>query len=440
MDRLVVILGTLGLFLGARKPRGNARPVIFNHHLGGRRGLLLRSFDICRLTRGIELRHLLVKIPLDGGTLSRRGGTRCRQRSLGGISLRRDLLLKSSGSFGGFRSESGRGVLAKRLHLLIARLADRLVFHLYEILGDVEHRGGSWHGLSGNRRDCRLRLSKASFCRTRRCLRRLVNHGGSVGDHASDASRFLSMDYRVLFIVLNSRRRAANTSSGLHEHSNTRCIAIGTSAISSCTVREREDSRSNRNNRGNHRDDRDNDNGSTRRITESQPANEKQNRSNHSSNRCTKLDYRKNPQKRLVQLSLNLTAVVMGNNHYLSMGRLHVGGGGLVLRHYILTHAFAEHAREDWLAKRFSEHKTPAYQSKEECENPNSGNRKTQNHCNEHDACTNERRRLRVGGYGEVLDFCCEARFLLKIVGDIERRLLLLFGTARSRPDFLGEI
>ena len=76
----------------------------------------------------------------------------------------------------------------------------------------------------------------------------------------------------------------------------------------------------------------------------------------------------------------------------------------------------------------------------EECENPNSGNRKAQNHCNEQDACTNERRRLRVGGYGEVLDFCCEARFLLKIVGDIERRLLLLFGTARSRPDFLGEI
>ena len=80
----------------------------------------------------------------------------------------------------------------------------------------------------------------------------------------------------------------------------------------------------------------------------------------------------------------------MGNDHYLSMGRLHVGGGGLVLCHYILTHAFAEHAREDWLAKRFSEHKTPAYQSKEECENPNSGNRKTQNHCNEQDACTNE--------------------------------------------------
>ena len=263
MDWLVVILGTLGLFLGARKPRGNARSVFFDHHLGGRRSVLLQGVGICRFIRGIELRHLLVKIPLDGGTLSRRDGTRCRQRSLGGISLRRDLLLKSSGSFGGFRSESGRGVLAKRLHLFIARLADRLVFHLYEILGNVEDRGCSWHGLSGNRRDCRLRLSKASLCRTRRCLRRLVNHGGSVGDHASDASRFLSMDYRVLFIVLNSRRRAANTSSGLHEHSNTRCIAIGAGAISSRTVREREDSRSNRNNRGNHRDDRDNDDGST---------------------------------------------------------------------------------------------------------------------------------------------------------------------------------
>ena len=205
-------------------------------------------------------------------------------------------------------------------------------------------------------------------------------------------------------------------------------------------MREREDSRSNRDNRSNHCDNRDNDDESTRRIAESQPANQQQNCGNRSCNRCTKLDYRKNSQKRLVQLSLNLTAVVMGNDHNLSMGRLHVGGSGLVLCHHVLTHAFTEHARDNRLAKRFGEHKTSAYQSKEECENPNSGNRKTQNHCNEQDACTNERRRLRVGGYGEVLDFCCEARFLLKIVGDIERRLLLLFGTARSRPDFLGEI
>ena len=80
----------------------------------------------------------------------------------------------------------------------------------------------------------------------------------------------------------------------------------------------------------------------------------------------------------------------MGNDHDLSMGRLHVGGSRLVFRHHVLTHAFTEHARENRLAKRFSEHKTPAYQSKEECENPNSGKRKTQNHCNEQDACTNE--------------------------------------------------
>ena len=60
MDRLVVILGTLGLFLGARKPRGNARPVIFDHHLGGRRSVLLQGVGICRFIRGIELRHLLV--------------------------------------------------------------------------------------------------------------------------------------------------------------------------------------------------------------------------------------------------------------------------------------------------------------------------------------------------------------------------------------------
>ena len=144
---------------------------------------------------------------------------RC-QRCLGGISLRRDLFLKSSGSFSGYQCEGGRGVLAKRLYILRTRLAERLVFHLYEIFGNVEHRGGSRHGLSGNRRDCRLRLSKARLCRTRRCLSRFVDHRGPIGNHTSNASRFLSVDYRSLFIVLNSRRGAANTSSGLHEHSD----------------------------------------------------------------------------------------------------------------------------------------------------------------------------------------------------------------------------
>ena len=180
----------------------------------------MRGVGICSLIRGTELRHFLIEISLDGRTLSSRSSARCRQRCLGGISLRRDLFLKSGGSFGGYRCESGRGVLAKRLHILRTRLAERLVFHLYEIFGNVEHRGGSRHGLSGNRRDCRLSLSKARLCRTRRCLSCFVDHGGPIGNHTSNASRFLSVDYRSLFIVLNSRRGAANTSGCLHEHSD----------------------------------------------------------------------------------------------------------------------------------------------------------------------------------------------------------------------------
>ena len=72
--------------------------------------------------------------------------------------------------------------------------------------------------------------------------------------------------------------------------------------------------------------------------------------------------------------------------------------------------------------------------------NGDNGQNDAEQHRDNRHGIANDRRHKRVGIAGEVFNLRRQMGFFLQTLGDIERRLLLLFGPRRTRANFLGEV
>ena len=146
--------------------------------------------------------------------------------------------------------------------------------------------------------------------------------------------------------------------------------------------------------------------------------------------------------KRAVQLRPNLAAIVPSHQYHFptARGRSIKGIAGLVLGNHVLAHTACEEFGENGLPERLAREQDGGEQRDD-----NGRNRQHRQEKGDHSEKSRGKtaygaRSLGTGRTGEILDGGRQTRFLLQMVGYVQRRLLLLFCPCGARPYLLGQM
>ncbi len=177
-------------------------------------------------------------------------------------------------------------------------------------------------------------------------------------------------------------------------------------------------------------------------IAQSNTPNEKQDRQRRCTGNRSLGNQGKHLRKRSLKLLSNLTAVVARNDNYLSATRARpfTRRTGIILRNNILAYASTEEFRQD-RSVQFLANKQDSGRQRHQHAN-DSKHRNNQRQQGKHSRCAaaNHTRQIRIAHAVKVLDCRRKTCIFLKLLGNIERRLLLFLGARRAGTDFLRQV
>ena len=235
---------------------------------------------------------------------------------------------------------------------------------------------------------------------------------------------------------------AAYARGHVHEHGHPGGVAVGAFVVGGHLAHQNIHHRQGHNNQRHHGERVEHHRNGTRGVQEEHVAHNQEQRNEHHGPRNDQPQDGQHANKRPVQLRLHLAAVVARHHHHFAAaGARSVGGvARFVLRHHVLADALREQARKQRAVERFQHEQRRCDYRKNH--GRNGQHRQEQRKRRDHygDDAAQSARGIVSRSVVEIFDDGGKARFLLQMLGDVERRLLFFFGAGRPGSYLLGQI
>ena len=346
------------------------------------------------------------------------------------------------------RTERFARLIVERPDILGCRRSHGRLLHLHKVLRYV-HRCRPAHRFPRKRSDGRFRSSKARFGSLRgdfrrSHVRRFVHELRALGNKPGTTRGIGTVNLRVATCSQFglAHTASANTTGHLQEHRHAGSVAVRALVVRGQLMKQRHHKR--------HcdRDQRDDGQHVQRHVQRAfgirkrNGAHDQQNRQKHHGAERRPLQDRQRWEKRAGKFRPNLARVVTRHEDHLAPPRSTrlSGIARFVFGNDVLAHA----ARERFRQQRTVEH-LGCKQSRSNEGHHDSGHAKHRHkqRCqrkDEGEGTAHDLWGFRARRAIEILDDGRKPGILLHLLGNVQRRLLFLFGSRRARPDFLGQI